>query len=236
MGEQASQAGKFDASRAAEYAEQSRVALAGYDACHELTACILSAALGRRERARVLVAGAGGTGMEIVTIGGLKPGWEFVAVDPSKPMLDLAASGIETAGYGARTQTVLGTVEDLPPEQAFDAATLIGVLHHVRGEEEKSKLLGSIAMRLRPGAPFVLAGNHHAYESRPLLLAAWAERWRMGGAGEEEVTARHGKILHAAEPPADEETIYALLAGAGFERPERFFSSLFWGAWISFRR
>ena len=31
-------AAKFDPARAHEYAEQSRIALAGYDACHELTA------------------------------------------------------------------------------------------------------------------------------------------------------------------------------------------------------
>ena len=37
---------KFDVNRAAEYETQSRIALAGYDACHELAACLL-AAVGR---------------------------------------------------------------------------------------------------------------------------------------------------------------------------------------------
>jgi tRNA (cmo5U34)-methyltransferase len=41
-------AAKFDAARAAKCAEQSRIALAGYDACHELAACLLSAELGER--------------------------------------------------------------------------------------------------------------------------------------------------------------------------------------------
>jgi tRNA (cmo5U34)-methyltransferase len=36
---------KFDPARAAEYQVQSRIALAGYDACHELSACMLAAAL-----------------------------------------------------------------------------------------------------------------------------------------------------------------------------------------------
>lgn len=48
-------AAKFDASRAGEYARQSRIALAGYDACHELSACMLSATLGAGKPARVLV-------------------------------------------------------------------------------------------------------------------------------------------------------------------------------------
>jgi len=60
-------AAKFDAARAGEYAQQSRVALAGYDACHELAACMLSAALGEGKPARVLVVGAGGTAGEIIT-------------------------------------------------------------------------------------------------------------------------------------------------------------------------
>jgi tRNA (cmo5U34)-methyltransferase len=53
-------AGKFDPSRAAEYEQQSRIALAGYDACHELSACMLSARLGAGSAAKVLVVGAGG--------------------------------------------------------------------------------------------------------------------------------------------------------------------------------
>ena len=52
---------KFDSDRAGEYAVQSRIALAGYDACHELSACQLAASLGRGGAARVLVAGVGGT-------------------------------------------------------------------------------------------------------------------------------------------------------------------------------
>lgn len=34
---------KFDASRADEYAVQSQIALAGYDACHELSGCLVCA-------------------------------------------------------------------------------------------------------------------------------------------------------------------------------------------------
>ena len=55
---------KFDTSRAGEYEQQSRIALAGYDACHELAACVLAATLGSGTRARILVAGAGGGAKE----------------------------------------------------------------------------------------------------------------------------------------------------------------------------
>ncbi len=228
-------AAKFDAARAGEYARQSRIALAGYDACHELSACMLSATLGEGKPARVLVVGAGGTAGEIIAAARLEPGWSFVAVDPSPPMLDLARTLLIEAGVFDRVATVPGTVADLAPSPLFDAAIMIGVLHHLKGDAAKEDLLAQIAMRLRPGAPLVVAGNYRAYASHPLFMAAWATRWRMNGSGPEEVKAKMSKILEGAEPPRSEEAVIALLTEAGFEEPVRFFASLFWGAWLARR-
>jgi len=224
---------KFDAARAGDYAVQSRIALAGYDACHEVAACLLAASLGSGGSADILVAGAGGTAREIVTAGQLEPGWRFTAVDPSEPMMELAMAAVADAGLGARTTALLGRVEDLPAARRFDAATLIGVLHHLPGQEAKRAILADIAARLKPGAPLILAGNRHAYAERPLFLAAWGERWRMHGASRVEIDARLGKILQGADPPASDEAVASLLVEAGFEQPELFFSSLFWGGWIT---
>ncbi len=55
----------------------------------------------------------------------------------------------------------------------------------------------------------------------------------MQGSTPEEVQAKLGKILQGADPPASEEAVAALLAGAGFGQPTWFFSSLFWGACIA---
>ncbi|MCT9070166.1 class I SAM-dependent methyltransferase [Cupriavidus gilardii] len=228
-------AAKFDPLRAAEYEKQSRIALAGYDACHELAACMLTAALGPGSSATVLVAGAGGTGNEIVVAGALEPNWRFVAVDPSQPMLELSLARIREAGLLGRTEPVLGVVADLPDEVRFDAATLVGVLHHLPGDAAKQAILRDIAQRLKPGAPLVLAGNRYTYASRPVLMAAWAQRWRMNGASEEEVRIKQGKILQGADPPESDEAVATLLTDAGFEKPEPFFSSLFWGAWMARR-
>lgn len=159
-----------------------------------------------------------------------------MAVDPSRPMLELALGRVHLAGFGEQTTAVLGTVEDLPAEPAFDAATLIGVLHHVPGERAKRGLIRAIASRLKPGAPFIIAGNCAAYASRPDWLAAWAQRWRMHGAPEPEVQAKLGKILQGADPPTSESVVQQLLTDEGFEAPQRFFASLFWGAWITRRR
>lgn len=229
-------AGKFDPARAREYEQQSRIALAGYDACHELAACMLAATLGHGSVARILVAGAGGGAREIVTAAALEPQWRFTAVDPSPPMLDLAVARLTESNLIDRSDIKLGHVEDLPPQPGFDAATLIGVLHHLPGDAAKREILRELALRLKPGAPLILAGNHYAYASQPLLLAAWGERWRMNGATPDEVTTKLGKILQGADPPQSEAAVAALLDDAGFEPPTRFFSSLFWGAWIARRR
>lgn len=228
-------AGKFDPARANEYDAQSRIALAGYDACHELTACLLAASIGTGRAARVLVVGAGGTGREIVTAGKSEPLWQFTAIDPSQPMLDLALSHITEAGLGGRTVARLGLVEDLSAAETFDAATLIGVLHHLPGDEAKLKILGDIAARLKPGAPLVLACNRYAYASRPLFLGAWEQRWRSHGATAEQAQAKLSTILRGADPPASDEAVASFLGRSGFETPVQFFSSLFWGAWIARR-
>ncbi len=175
---------KFDTSRANEYGRQSRIALAGYDACQDLAACMLAATLGNVGSAKILVVGAGGTAQEIIAMAKLEPSWRFTAVDPSGPMLEAAKQQLAANNVLERTAMHLGHVEDLVANGSYDAATLIGVLHHLDGDEAKSKILRSIQARLKPGAPLIVAGNQYAYASQPLLLAAW------GSAGDSMAPAR----------------------------------------------
>ena len=220
-------ADKFDTSRANEYARQSRIALAGYDACQDLAACMLAASLGDAPSAKVLVVGAGGTAQEIIAMANLEPGWRFMAVDPSQPMLDAARQQLEANHLLDRTTLHLGTLEDLAADASYDAATLIGVLHHLEGDDAKGRMLQSIRAHL------IVAGNHYAYASQPLLLTAWGQRWRQHGATPDEVKAKLGKILQGADPPHSEAAVQKLLHDAGFGDATRFFSSLFWGAWLT---
>ena len=224
---------KFDPDRAGEYAQQARIGLAGYDACHELSACILSAALADVGDARILVVGAGGTAGEIVTAATLESSWSFTAVDPSKPMLDIARSQVEAAGIAERVTFVDGELSSLPVDRVYDGAIMIGVLHHIPEDAEKVVLLNETAARLKPGGSLILAGNYRHYASEPLLQAAWANRWRMHGADEDEVEKKLAKIQAGAAPPASEAVVAELLGQAGFAAPQRFFSSLFWGAWYT---
>lgn len=226
---------KFDQSRADEYGRQSRIALAGYDACHELSACILAASGIDAKHTRVLVVGAGGTAGEIIAAARLEPDWSFVAVDPSPSMAAVARTHLADAGLTERVTFVEGHLADISTDAPFDAAIMIGVLHHLPGEAAKRELMVQLADRLKANAPLVLAGNYRAYNTEPLLLAAWAQRWRMHDNGPDEVQAKMARILQGAEPPRSEEAIATLLADTGFDAPLRFFSSLFWGAWVTRR-
>ena len=227
---------KFDNARANEYGRQSRIALAGYDACHDLAACMLAASLGTIGSAKILVVGAGGTAQEIIAMATLEPGWRFTAVDPSEPMLEAAKHQLKLNNLLERTDMHLGHIEDLEAGQSYDAATLIGVLHHLEGDDAKHQLLQSIRAHLKPSAPLIVAGNQYAYASQPLLLAAWGQRWRQQGASPDEVKVKLGKILQGADPPHSEAAVQKLLSDAGFGDATRFFSSLFWGAWLTFKR
>ena len=57
-------------------------------------------------------------------------------------------------------------------------------------------------LRLKPGASLILACNHYAYASQPLLLAAWGERWRMQEANPDEVEAKLAKICKGRTRPS----------------------------------
>ncbi|MFC6338271.1 methyltransferase domain-containing protein [Pseudomonas sp. CCM 7891] len=224
---------KFDTSRANEYGRQSRIALAGYDACQDLAACMLAASLGNTCSAKVLVVGAGGTAQEIIAMATLAPSWRFTAVDPSEPMLEAATQQLEASNLLEKTSMHHGYVEDLAADESYDAATLIGVLHHLDGDDAKRQVLRSIRAHLKPGAPLIVAGNQYAYASQPLLLAAWGQRWRQHGASPDEVKVKLGKILQGADPPHSEVAVQKLLHDAGFGDATRFFSSLFWSAWLT---
>lgn len=226
-------AAKFDADRAADYDRQARIALAGYEAMHELTGGLLRAALGTDRERSLLIAGIG-TGQEVLTLAPAAPRWRFTAVDPAAAMIAIAEARLAERGLLDRTTLVATDVAGLPPDR-HDGATLIGVLHHLKGNAPKSALLAAIATRLQPGAPFVLAGNCGDYQAEPLLLEAWRDRWRLHGVPEAEIEAKFARITRDVDPPRSEQAVLDLLAAAGFTAVRRVFSSLFWGTWIAWR-
>ena len=111
------------------------------------------------------------------------------------------------------TRPLVLVVEDNPEMREYIGSCLAADFRVLTAADGEQGL--ELAQRLKPEAPLILACNHHAYASQPLLLAAWGERWRMQGATPDEIQAKLGKILQGADPPRSEEAV-AEPPGAGF--------------------
>lgn len=207
---------KFKGNEAVSYDSDIVKRVPGYLALQELAAAILTELL--PPAANLLVVGAG-TGAELARLADLNPQWRFVAVDPSKAMLDQARRRL---GATARVTWLAGTVDDLPREDpCFDGAISLLVSHFLPDTGEKGRFFSAIAAQLKAAAPlvtaelFVLAGE----AATPALLARWA------GLGVEEalsMTARMERLFFPVGPARFAE----LVGHAGFNSPEVFFEAL----------
>lgn len=214
-----------------EYAQTVQRVNVGYDLLFTLTGCLLQG-LGQ-SRLDLLVVGAGG-GAEIARFLPSNPGWRLTGVDPSRDMLALAQDVVERLGLRDRVTLVQGTVDDLPADARFDAATCLFVLHFLP-DDAKLTLLRGIAARLRSGAPLLAASGARPDDGglRDDLLGAWQQYGELMGMPPERMAET---IAGLTNQPMTPETEYRrLLREAGFERVTRYFEVLGGGltAWVA---
>ena len=119
---------------------------------------------------KVLVIGAGG-GLEIRVFAEANANWHFWGVDPSAPMIALAAQTL--SAYEERVNLITGLIDDAPDLQ-FDGATCLLTLHFL-DETERLATLTQINRRLKPGAPFVIA--HMSISDNLPERALWLARY-----------------------------------------------------------
>jgi tRNA (cmo5U34)-methyltransferase len=216
-----------------EYARTVTAVNVGYDLLFTLTYCFLRAL--RQPQLDLLVVGAGG-GMEIERFLPDNPGWRLVGVDPSRDMLALAQATVENLGVQARVELVCGTVEDLPTERRFDAATCLFVLHFLP-DDAKLALLRGIAARLRPQAPLLVVSGARVDDGglRDDFLGAWQQHGELMGLPAERMAAIIQQLVAQQEGATTEEGYLRLLRDAGFERVAPFLSIMngAMGAWIA---
>lgn len=218
------------------YDEQIRLRIGGYEALHEASAAVMAAEIGERARACILVVGAG-TGEEVIRLGTANPEWMFTAVDPSAEMLADARRRIAEAGLSDRVEFQHGATDELPEDQPYDGATLLLVQHFLPDGGPKLELLRSIADRLRPGAPLVLADMHGTPGSPEFrrLFGAWGHRLATLGMPDEEIDAMLGGLPEVIQfVPASR--IEGLLDEAGFGEVMAFFQMLVVGGWVARKR
>jgi len=222
---------RFDGAHARQYDDRIRTAVPGYEALHEVAGSLLRRLLG--QRARLLVVGSG-TGEEIARLGGHNPGWSFVGADSSPDMVAVCRERVAEAGLSERVELHTGPVQELHDSTRYDAATSILVLHFLPDDGEKLALLESVAARLEPGAPFLLADMHGDRRSDRFadLFDAWKHWQVLAGILEEDVGERLQSTL-ADVHFVPERRISELLTEAGFGDIERFYGALLFGGWMA---
>jgi tRNA (cmo5U34)-methyltransferase len=143
-------------------------------------------------------------------------------VDPSEAMLAVARQRLEAEGLLSRTHLHVGELSTLPPGPPFDGAQMMGVLHHVEGEDARLGLLREVARRLKPGAPLVLGCR---VGKDPELTNVELRRWQTYGASPEDLEHRrqHLTAMRAIESDA---ALFAMLAQVGLVAPRTLFVSL----------
>lgn len=225
----------FHADRARRYDETIRRVLPGYDTLHALSAVMLETA-GTPDVGTVLVAGAG-TGTELEVLARRNTGWHLTACDPAAGMMAVAQSRLEEAGLADRVTLHVGVVDSLSARPLFDAATCLLVLHFLPDDGTKLALLRSLAERLKPGAPLVIADMAEDPNSPRFahLLKGWT-RWQAEAGIDPQEIEKGLRHIERDIHFVPETRFAALLAEAGFTAPERYFGGLLFTGYLCHRR
>lgn len=217
-----------DPAAVATYAEGPPRFVPGYNAM--LSMATILVAERAPENARVLVLGAGG-GLELKAFAQAHASWVFDGIDPSAPMLELAAQTLGSSAPRARLHH--GYIDDAPPGP-FDGATCLLTLHFV-GVEERRRIAVEIRRRLKPRAPFVIA--HFSIPAGESERALWLSRHSAflaasgvdpdKAAAARRTAAQHLSIL---APEHDE----AILRAAGFSDVALFYTGFTFRGWVAY--
>lgn len=188
------------------------------------------------ERARILCVGAG-TGAEVIALAKAFPGFEFTAVEPSQPMLEVCQKRAHEEGIASRCVFHHGYVHTLPPSDSFDAATSLLVSQFLIQRADRVEFFEKIAQRLRPGAFLVnsdLSGDLASEESEG-LKDFWQKMLLYSGTPLDNVKScfEAWKRGVAILPP---DQVAAIMTDGGFESPTLFYQSLFIHAWSARRQ
>lgn len=194
----------------------------GYDLLFSLTGCFLSAL--DQPNLNLLVVGAGG-GAEVERFAAGNPGWRLTGLDPSQDMLAIAQTKVDRLGVSDRVTLLRGTVDDLPANARFDAATCLFVLHFLP-DDGKLALLQKIARQLRPGAPLLVATGAKVEDDglRDDFLGAWQQYGEMMGMPAERMAATIQQL--SGQPMTSQHDYVRLMHEAGFKRVALFFNAL----------
>jgi tRNA (cmo5U34)-methyltransferase len=199
----------------------------GLDGLHRAMRAIFDTVL--HDRATILVVGAGG-GHELQTLGASSRSYALVGVDPSPEMLGIARACVRADGLGPRTELVEGTVDSLPDDRRFDAASALFVMHFLPDDGSKARFLDGIRKRLERGAPYihvdVCLDGPSEFERLQPVYAAHAVLGGLSPDAADRVAARVGTM-----PVLPERVTRERLEQSGFRVVTPFFRGLWYAGW-----
>ena len=205
--------------------------LPGREAAIRMAASLLAAQI--PANGSVLSVGTG-TGLELSVLCSARPDWTITGVDPSAPMVELARARLEGEGSAERVTLMHGTVDQLPANTSFDGAICIMVLGILPNDRARHALLESVAVRLKPGSPFVFT-LAYADPMGERFDSPWKAYQRGMGQNADEIDALFRQVRAPDFYMPSESMVADLLTGSGFTPPKRFFQAYFFGGWMSMR-
>ena len=207
----------FTADQAANYDEQFAKLSALSDALRLLASAVLA---DLPADARMLCVGAG-TGTEVVALAQRFPGWSFVAVEPSGPMLDVCRRRLAECGLQARCECHEGFLDSLPQAEPFDGATSLLVSHFLVDAAMRREYFRTIARHLRPGGRLVNADLSSPPAAGCELHDIWFRLMRFADVTAEQIEGmRQAYDSRVALLPPEE--LSELIQSAGFTKPIQF--------------
>lgn len=215
----------FEKERAKNYDSFINQWVPGYDFLLNSTPNLLKH-LSQKEDSRLLVAGCG-TGNEILALLNSDLKTNIFGVDPSPEMIEQAKSKLQQF---ENVQLQQGLVRNINRDERFDAATLFLVMHFLKDDGSKEKLLHEISTRLHPGGTLIIVDIFGEGESFDKDLQA-LKCLLPYGIEEEEMNVRIERIRSNIQY-ISEERLFELLRKTGFDTPVRYFHTSIYGAWV----
>ncbi|MFC4254687.1 methyltransferase domain-containing protein [Altererythrobacter xixiisoli] len=215
-----------DPTMVAGYAQDAPRKVPGLADLHRMAILLLAECA--RPNAHVLVLGAGG-GLELKAFADAQPHWHLHGVDPSAAMLDIARQVL--APLPDRIDLQQGYIEDAP-QTAFDGATCLLTLHFLE-PAERLRVLQQLRLRLKPGAPLVVAhhsqppgADPHRWMTFSAAFAIPTIDFPAAAASAETMVARLPLLSMAEEE--------ALLREAGFADVALFYAGFSFRGWVAY--